>query len=144
MKATLVVLALFFASSPAIVATQPFANSCDAVTSYNPGTGWQSTCDGACPPGQGNCQPFQSGNPVGGAIPLACKCPGANFFITCATQWWIWGQNGAHLGAGCRVPGEACGLGGGDDDAAPVCVERAAPAIPPVGPVPLWYPCVCQ
>lgn len=132
---------LILAASPALIACLPYANTCDAEIVYDTQRGWQATCVGTCNTGEGPCGPFQSNNPVGQAVPLSCKCSGASYTIPCVMQWWIHFGTGAWLGAGCRFPGEECGVAA---DPQPVCTPIQGPEIPPIGPVPLWDSCNCQ
>lgn len=134
-------VSLVLAASPALTACLPYANTCDAEVTYDYHTGWSARCVGTCNPGEGTCGSFQSGNPVGPAVPLSCKCSSASYTIPCVMQWWIHSETGAWLGAGCRFPGEECGPVA---DPQTVCTDIQAPVIPPSGPVPLWDSCNCQ
>lgn len=140
MGTCLSVVQFMVAASPAIVLLLPLANTCDAQISYDYTRGWSAICVGDCNVGEGTCGAFQSGEPVGPAVPITCICSGSGTAVVCAMQWWIHSQTGGWLGAGCRFPGQVCG----PDDPTPKCTPRPAPEIPPAGPVPLWDSCSCQ
>lgn len=141
MQVLALTLSIFFVASPAYLLMRPMANTCDSVLAFHrTSNAWLYTCEGGCDPGEGPCDKYQSGNPVGQNVPLSCKCLQSASTVLCDMQVWVDAQ-GAVVSAGCRQPTAPCG-GGGDET--PVCTAVPAPSIPPTGPVPLWDSCDCR